>query len=391
MGAAMSSFSRFYINTPALSESRSDLEKALCAQNTHEVEDFLKEGALPSDRLDTGAMGLFGQKASVLSLMIFGQHWKLAKNCIYRFTFDQDTLDEALLACAISANIHIPRENRIKQAHLALDLIALGANADRMFEFHNETLNMVSTWCTDPLDDTPESGKVSARHWAIAGSLLLNQDGVCAMEQAFMVNLPAFNLPISKRSRNELCAHERTWAQWAMNLTRDCSQSDEYRYSSEVITRLLDNQPHSHEVILNLTRRALNESGRDGWRAFDGVSNSKGYQNVSGSLSKEEFLSMLNIQRNRGVLELGRAKDLWLHPRLGKLVALLPPLERASWQASFENWLRIVRYESSKGGSKFLPGLDRSQMEKDVIDLALKSSMQAFESGNIALNRRHRI
>lgn len=391
MSAAMSSFSRFYINNSALSENRSDLEKALCAQNTHEVEVFLEKGALPSDRLDTGAMGLFGQKASVFSLLIFGQHWELAKNCIQSFTFDQDTLDEALLACAISANIHIPRESRIKQAHLALDLIALGANPDRMFEFHHKILEMVHTWCTDPLDDTPESGKVSARHWAIAGSLLLNQDGVRAMEQAFMVNLPAFNLPASKRAGGEICAHERTWAQWSMNLTRDCSDSDEYRYSSEVITRLLDNQPHSHEVILDLTRRALNESSRDGWRAFDGISNSKSYQNVSGSLSKEEFLSMLNIQRNNSVVELRRAKDLWLHPRLEKLVQLLPPLEQTSWHASFENWLRVVRYEAPKGGSKFLSGLGRSQMEKDVIDLALKSSMQAFENGNIAPNRRHRI
>ena len=364
------------------------LDEAIFHGATHFMEGVLESSVGASLEIQTPALGLATGRAKLLSLLIINRHWDLANSMIDE---DPDTLDEALLACAMCAFLEFPQEDRLRQGYLALDLIEKGANPDRIYEFGLEAALGFENSYASPLDYKKGVGLLTARQWAISGALVNEQDGVRAMEQAFMTKLPAAPISTGQWSDDNM-ALPPSWLQWAMCMTRS-SRDWPGSASTDTLRILIDSQPPTQEEMAWLLDVSLSHASHDGWKAFDALTHSQGFPLVKGTMDRPTIANIIMKACEGNPLGPRVKKELWFNPRLEKLVQLMPEEDVKLWEASSENWLRALRNDQPvkvEDDDVFRPTKRRTPQEEEVIALTFKSSMEAFTSRSAAVPRPRR-
>jgi hypothetical protein len=361
------------------------LDAAILNKRSNFIEGALEGGLNGSIQLPSSCLGLESDRVRVLSLLIANGLWDLAVSAINE---DQDTLDEALLACAMCCTVELSTEDRMRQGHLALDLIAKGANPDRPFTFGLEASRPFENGFASLMDYENATGSITARQWAISGALFHEQDGVRAIEQAFMTRLPSLSPP-DKLRHGDVEPMPALWPFWAMCMSRSSKDYDDNGASANTLRILLDERPLSMEHAAAFLKMALDQAQNDGWKSFDGFRQSKAFDLVKGSVSREQVVELISDACGSNPLNPSICKLLWSNPRLDNLIDLMPEADGALWHVSFENWLRTVRIEMKKDNRGW--GAPRlSAKEEEVIKLTFQSSLEAFSSRTTASPRPRR-
>lgn len=351
------------------------------------VAGVLEGGLTGNTQVTSSCLGLDNGQVRLLSLLIVNGHWNLAASVI---NDDQDTLDEALLACAMCCTIELPTEDRLRQGQLALDLIARGANPDKPFIFGLEAIRPFETGYSSPMDHANATGWATARQWAISGALFNELDGARILEHAFMTRMPP-PPPPDERSEcwSDITPVPALWPFWAISMSRSSKSYDDNGAAAKTLQILLDNQSLTVEQANLFLGVALDQAYHDGWKAFDGLCQSKAFDLVKGSIARERVVGLISNACGNSPINASVCKELWNHPRLDRLIDLMPEEDSALWHASFENWLRTIRVEIKKDtrgwGSPRL-----SPKEEEIIKLTFQSSMEAFTARTVATPRARR-
>lgn len=331
--------------------------------------------------IKTHALGLQSGHAKWLSTCIANR----AINLVLPFVDDrlhQDTIDEALLACAMSYEFISQADDVKKMWKLADRLLELGADRDRLFSF--------SPAAMEALGENPEVSVSSARQWFIHGALL--QGETADVEKA------RGPLPLPP-------APGTSWGQWGLQAVHEVWTSGQTGdpHNQALLVDLLDHDPVPQEQFNQALSTGLSDMAHTNHAitpmSLDACLASKKFDLLGGSMSPADFSSMIKqlvdandtwpvaAQPEKAVTR-EMAIRLWRHPRLTRLTALLTQDDRARFQSNIAPFLSALEScfpasEDAKGSSLRVDDIKRHRQapaNQAAAQLAFSDFLVAFES-----------
>lgn len=306
------------------------------------LEGIVQAGVALDTRINTHALGLESGSAALLSLCIANRALDFITPRVDG-SLDQDTLDEALLACAMTCGLATGEGTKEFEV-LVGKLEKLGANRDRSFQFSPIALEALDVLPgMDMPEGSPPAGSASARQW-FTHTALLNQD-IGEQDITWMLGPRPFR-------------GAPGWGRWAL-LAYEAQMEDKPAppVAHELLVGLLDCDPMPADAFRQLLRIAsINVSDSrhaTGPVLLDACLASRHFDAMKGQVPVSGFMDMIKDvfeipkdwpKRDIPALAVSRgfAINIWRHPRLMRLAQVLPEEDLARFKQTLPLFLSAL-------------------------------------------------